>query len=451
MSHSAEYDVIVVGAGPSGVSAAITAVRKGLSVLLLERGEYPGAKNVQGAVLYTKMLNDIVPNFWEIPDVPLERYMKEHRYVLTSKDSSMQFSYASEKWENKPHNCYTIIRTKFDRWYAKLAEKEGVELYSSVLVTDLIKNDKGAVCGIKTSTNDIVSCSVVIACDGVNSLLAQKTGLIDEWKPSEVALGVKEVIYMGRGKIEDRFCLTGDAGTTIELLGDVSLGMLGYGFIYTNKDTLSVGVGCKLSDFQKSSISPYDLLQRMKEYPFIKRMLQGGVSVEYSSHLIPEGGYRSMPPLYTDGLLIVGDAAQMINPVHREGSNLAMTAGKLAAETVFEAKKVGDFSKNVLRRYQSRIQNSYVLPDLYEYRDLASFFEKRPQLIKDLPDLFCQTMFDYFSVDGHSKKSSKERILKNIFSHSGVRSLIRSTISLKNFVFLLKKLMLGFKYYLGLK
>ena len=446
-----EYDVIVVGAGPSGVSAAITAVRKGLSVLLLERGEYPGAKNVQGAVLYTKMLDDIIPNFWEIPGIPLERYMTEHRYFLTSKDSSIRLSYDSEKWKNKPHNCYTIIRTKFDRWYAQYAEKEGVELYSSVLVSDIIQDNNGAVCGIKTGTGDTVSCSVVIACDGVNSLLAQKVGLIDEWKPSEVALGVKEIIAMNRGKIEDRFCLEGDAGATIELFGDISLGMLGYGFIYTNKDTLSVGVGCRLSDFQKSSVSPYDLLQRMKQHPSVKRILQGGISVEYSSHLIPEGGYHSMPPLYKDGFLIAGDAAQMINPVHREGSNLAMTAGKLAAETVFEAKKVGDFSSSVLCRYQDRIQNSYILPDLYDYRNLASIVDKNPQLLQDFPDLFCQAMFDYFSVDGRTKKSSKDAILKNILHHPGVRDLICSTISLKNFMFGLKTLKAGIKYYLGLK
>ena len=117
-----KFDVIVIGAGPAGVSAAIAAAKGGLSVVLLERGEYAGAKNVQGGILYTKMLSDIVPEFWKEPQAPVERYITDQRVMVLSKDSAINVGFKSNKWTQAPHNCYSIIRVHFDRWYSKKAE-----------------------------------------------------------------------------------------------------------------------------------------------------------------------------------------------------------------------------------------------------------------------------------------------------------------------------------------
>src|SRR6185436_8061500 len=276
-----KFDSIVVGAGPAGISAAITMARAGSNVALLERGEYAGAKNVQGAVLYSKMLQDVIPEFWK--DAPLERAIVEERLWVLTEDSGIQLGYKSAKYEGTPANCYTIIRVEFDKWFAKKAEAAGVSLITGVTVNELIKKN-GQIIGVKTTEGDELLADVVVACDGANSILSQKAGLHREWKPEEIALGVKEVLALPREKIEERFGLVGNQGSTTEMVGDITKGMLGYAFLYTNKETIALGLGCAVDDFQRTGIKPYDLLEQLKKHPLVRRYIQGATPVEYSAH-----------------------------------------------------------------------------------------------------------------------------------------------------------------------
>jgi electron transfer flavoprotein-quinone oxidoreductase len=283
-------------------------------------------------------------------------------------------------------------------------------------------------------------------------MLAQQVGLIDEWKADEVALGVKEILAMPREKIEDRFCLERGEGSTNEMFGKITQGMLGYAFLYTNKETLSIGVGCKLSHFQKTLIRPYDLLEYVKNHPIVRRLISGSKTLEYSAHLIPEGGYKSMPPLYTDGFLVAGDAAQMVNPSHREGSNLAMTAGKLAGETVIAAKQAGDFSSKTLSQYQKRLRDSFIMPDLYDHKDLEDKAEQYLSLFKEGPDLLCQAALEYFAVDGRPKREVQKAILKRVYRHKTIQELIKSEMNWRNAFTLLKNgIKAGWKFRKALK
>lgn len=425
-----KFDVIVVGAGPAGTSAALTAAKAGLNVVLLERGEYPGAKNVQGAVLYTKNLADVLPEFWKDPNCPLERYITQQNVLVTGDDGAIQIGYHNDKWVKEPHNCYTIIRVKFDQWFSKKAEEAGAQVYSGVKVSKILRQGEKVI-GVETSEGDRLMADVVIACDGVNSMLAQSIGLIDEWKPDEVALGVKQVLALPKERIQDRFHLEANEGATYEIFGKITKGMMGYAFLYTNRESISFGVGCKLSHFQKSNIAPYDLLESAKQHPTIKRLLEGAKPLEYSAHLIPEGGYFSLPPLYTDGFMVAGDAAQMINPTHREGSNLAMAAGMYAAQVAAEAKKRGDFSKHTLSQYQKRLEESFVLIDMEDHKDVEHKVEKNMNLLTVYPDMAVQALYEYFTVDGRPKRDVQKSIMKHIRKTRGFLSIAKDFWSMR--------------------
>ena len=432
MAGEEVFDAVIVGAGPSGTACAYTAATGGANVVLVERGEYPGAKNVQGAVLYTANLAEVVPNFWKDPECPLERPITEQKIVVThGREDWLTFSFRSGRFKQDPPNCFTIIRCKFDQWFAKQAEAKGAQLFTGVTISEPIRVN-GSIKGVKTSEGEELAANVVVACDGVNSMLAQKAGLMDEWRMGEVAMGVKEVLSLPKEKIEDRFALASDDGLTIEFFGSITQGMMGYAFLYTNRDTLSVGVGCKLSDLRRKLIKPYDLLDYVKAHPLISRLIAGAKPIEYSAHLIPEGGYHSMPPLVSDGFLIGGDAAQMINPAHREGSNLAMTAGRFAGETILESKKRNNFSRATLRMYEDKIKASFIGKDMWEFKDLENNVEKDPTILEVYPRLICNALYNRFKVDGHPKKEHKKETMKMFLKERGVIKMLKDVWALRS-------------------
>ncbi len=428
-----KFDSVVVGAGPAGISAAITMARAGLNVAVLERGDYAGAKNVQGAVLYSKMLEDVVPEFWK--DCPLERAIVEENLWVLTENSGIRAGYKSSGYAGVvPANCYTIIRVEFDKWYAKKAEEAGVNLLTGVTVTDVLKKN-GAVVGVKSTEGDELLADVVIACDGANSILGQKAGLVKrEWKSDEIALGVKEILALPRQAIQDRFNLEGDQGSTIEMVGDFTKGMLGYAFLYTNKETLAFGLGCALDDFQRTNIKPYELLEDLKRHPLVRPLIAGSKSVEYSAHIIPEGAWNAMPTLYASGILLAGDAAQMINPSHREGSNLAMAAGRMAGETVVEAKKKGDFSRKTMALYQKKLEESFVFKDMEDHKDVEVKVRQNRDMLTVYPRLANEAAHEYFLVDGIPKREHQKRIIKKVLRERGIMHMLKDAMILRKLI-----------------
>ncbi len=215
-------------------------------------------------------------------------------------------------------------------------------------------------------------------------------------------------------KIEDRFNLEGGEGCAIEFMGTISKGMVGIGFLYTNKDSLSLGIGCLLSDYQKSLVKPYELIEEVKSHPMLRRFLKGAKTEEYLAHLIPEGGFYRLPRVVTDGMLVCGDAALLVNSIHREGSNLAIKSGIFAAEAVIEAKKKNDFSQNSLSSYQRKLEKSFVTQDLKKYRGLPHLMHKRKELFTRYPQLASEIAAELIRVDGQTKQQKEKKIIKKI-------------------------------------
>jgi len=409
-----DFDVIVVGAGPSGNAAAYTAAKAGLKVLQIERGEYPGSKNVQGAILYADALERIIPDFRE--DAPLERHIIEQRMWVLDDASFVGSHFRSEDYNKPPYNRYTIIRAQFDKWFSSKVREAGALLICETTVQELIM-DGNKVVGVRCDreAGDVFA-DVVILADGVNSTLARKAGFHGEIKANNVALAVKEILFMPEELIQQRFNIKDEEGVVIEMVGKITDGMMGTGFLYTNKDSLTIGIGCMLSDFKKNEnkTSPYTLLENLKQHPSVAPLIQGGEMKEYCAHLIPEGGFFAVPKVYGNGWMIVGDSGGFVNAVHREGSNLAMTTGRLAAETVINAKAAGkECNEAALKAYQKALDESFVMKDLKKYRDMPKVFHDNPQFFTTYPELLNKAARTMVTVDNIDKKTKEREIFSS--------------------------------------
>ncbi|HIT92256.1 MAG TPA: FAD-dependent oxidoreductase [Candidatus Stercorousia faecigallinarum] len=416
-------EVIVVGGGPAGISCAVTIARAGKQVVLIERGRFSGSKNVFGGAIYAQPTREIFPDFEKT--APLERKNIEHKFALLGEDDATVISY-KKKHENPV--SYTVVRGKFDRWMAEQAKKEGVILVEETVVRELIIED-GFVKGVKTELEDYYADIVVLA-DGVNSLLAKQAGLRGELSPEDVALSVKEVIKLSAEVINERFHVNADEGCIYEIFGGPMLGMLGLGFMYTNKSSVSIGLGVTLSELIDRGIKPYDLLDKLKKHPEIAPLIKDGELLEYSAHLIPEGGYKKIPLIFGAGVMVCGDAAMFVNNMHWEGTNLAMISGKIAGETAVIALGKQDFSENALSHYQEELENSFIIKDLRTYKDLMGGVQERVGEFLGYYPKKINSFFEMFtSVDSVPKKEKYHKFIKSIFTDRKISDLFKDAWS----------------------
>src|SRR5512133_1429198 len=409
------FDVIVIGAGLAGSAAAAIAARSGLNVALIERGQAPGNKNYFGGTLYTHSLLEVYPDLWDRKP-PFERPVTEAGFWFLSKDGLVRATAQGGKLNNEPIDAYVALRAKFDLWWAEQAKKEGVLIIPKTVVVDFVR-ENGKVVGVQTDRADgAIYAPVVIICEGVNNLLTQKLGLIKhDWQPRTAALAVKQLISLPAETINARFGLTDtNHGLAASVMGDVSMGLPGLGFLYTGVDSVAVGVGVTLGALTEAGVKPYELLQRYLNHPMIAPLIAGGRLMEYGAHIIPEGGWKEMPQLYTDGALVAADAASMVNALHWEGTNMAIVAGKAAAETAIEAHQKKDFSAKSLSSYKTRLDQRFIMKDLHQYRNLSDFLKTHPEFMAIYPTFLNDALGMFFTGFGKPKGQLYKDILKSL-------------------------------------
>lgn len=397
-----KFDAIVVGAGLAGLAAAYTLAGAGLEVLVLERGDYPGAKNVTGGRLYINPIRELFPDLWA--KAPLERHITQEEVCLMDKERSVTIRYDGAELNELPYQSYSILRGKFDKWLAKQAERQGALLVNKSRVDDLII-ENGQVQGVIAGGEELRA-NVVIACDGVLSFAAQKAGLRPPFLAKNFAVGFKEIIEIERGVLEDRFNLEGDEGAARLFMGEVTAGKFGGGFLYTNQDSISLGivVGIDALTETQPQINAPELLDKFKQRPEIACLIKGGQTVEYSAHAIPEGGFKTMGKLFGDGILVAGDAAgfSMNIGVTVRGMEYALASGYYAAQAVIQAKEKNDFTSAGLSAYETLLNNSFVLTDFKNFQQSLEVLEY-PPLFKHYPELAGNIMRDLYTVPAGPK------------------------------------------------
>lgn len=414
-----KFQAIIIGAGMAGNAAAYRLAKAGREVLLIDRGSNPGAKNMTGGRLYSYAMKELMPEEWQ--EAPFEREVNREMVVLmAAKDGLI----VDTSFGTSNQQSYTVLRGKFDAWLASKAEEQGAMLIPETTIEGLIIRE-GKVCGIKTGEEEMEA-DLVIDAEGVNAIVAERAGLIRPVALKDIAVGVKYVYRLSEEKINDRFNTESGKGTAMLCMGECSKGIFGGAFLYTNKESISLGLVLDSQGWKNSKMRLADAAEDLKQHPVLKRYIAGGELIEYSAHLIPEGGYNSLPRLYSDGFLLAGDAAGlcMNRGFTVRGMDYAILSGIAAAETANEAIEANNYSKGFLSAYESKLQ-SRVIKDFKTMKKSHDYMAHSRHLFTTYPDVALTLMKNLYNVDKNSLESVYTLFKKSIKGEFSYISLLK--------------------------
>jgi len=407
-----DFDVIVVGAGVAGCVTAYQLAQQGRSVVLIERGEAPGSKNLSGGVLYCRGMQEVFPDF--LDEAPVERRITRNYINFLNAESSIGIDYKDTRLTD-PVNAVTVLRAKLDPWLAEKCEEAGVFIMSGVRVDRVLTEDGATgmrVVGVQAGEDELRA-HVVVAADGVSSFIAQEVGLRTKQPLNHLATGVKCVVKLPRESIEARFNLTGDEGAAFAVVGDCTEGVGGGGFLYTNTESISVGVVLRLDDLTAKKKVATDVFDRFLAHQFIAPYLEGGEVIEYGCHLVAEGGLDMVGEISMDGMIVVGDAAGLTlnTGLTVRGMDLAVASGVAAAVGIGAALEQKDCSKLGLAGYREALFASYAGKDMKTYAKAPSFLEVE-RMYKDYGELIGNVLYGVFSLDNEPREHLAKVALK---------------------------------------
>ena len=377
------FDVIVVGAGPSGLATAKVLADGGIKILVVER-TVSGTRNFQGGIINEESLKSIFPKFSDNTGkvlAPFERVVDQYRaYVLDDN------SFTSYNVQNNGQNCYLVLREAFNNWLIKETESVGAKVIRGETVRELITNDE-KISGIRTDSSEYFS-KVVVLAEGAKSTLAKKTGLrTGELLPGETFIFAEENIQLLPKVIEERFNLLPFNGIAAKLFTQGMFHIPSIGYIYTNHDSILLGVGLLFSDAIKLGLNINFALEKLKEHLCIKPLVLGGKTTNYSSYTLPvhlpEKQSRSVLRLYSSGCLIVGAGASLINLFDWDWSLTSLLSGGAAASVILNAFKQNNFSSQTLSEYEKLLQRD-VFPSMLNSRFMQDNDEFKLEVLNNL-------------------------------------------------------------------
>jgi len=380
------YEAVVVGAGPGGAAAAAALADRGVETLVLERGVDAGSKNVSGGLIYAEesapyTIDALFDGFRE---EAAERPVSEY-YIHNLAGETVKTFDLTDIHHHDTEWCDAVLRRRMDSWLAERVHEKtretGGGLLTEVRVNGLLR-DGGEIVGVTCDELDPITADVIIAADGVNSELARDAGLMDWEEPDEWFQGVKAVVDVPDGAIEERFDVDEGEGVAHLFSGDLFEGARGGGFLYTNESSLSVGTVFHLDSIAEGRYEPQELLDNLLTHPLLADWIGDEYhEVEYNAKLVPDSKKVAHPSPHRDRLLLVGDAAgqmQAQGPIIK-GMNHAVTAGALAAEAFVDAKLRGDTTQ-AGSRYEHKLESEGVMDKLRptRYKTLGKLGEVEP-------------------------------------------------------------------------